>query len=197
MKNLFVYFHKAIKVCQLKANRYLWKKNVEGMSELGVNSYIDRPYIITGAKYMKIGKDFHCGMGSRIQAIDEFAGEKFHPTIVVGDGVSINMNAEISAINEIVIEDGVQIASNVLVVDHFHGDTNQLSKYRDLAPTKRELVSKGPVKICKNVWIGFGVAVMPGVTIGEGSVIGANSVITKDVPPYSVVAGAPGRIIRK
>ena len=53
-----------------------------------------------------------------------------------------------------------------------------------------------PVKLCDNVWIGFDVCVLPGVTIGEGSVVGARSVVAEDVPPYTVVAGNPARPVR-
>jgi acetyltransferase-like isoleucine patch superfamily enzyme len=54
-----------------------------------------------------------------------------------------------------------------------------------------------PVKLHDNVWLGFDVCVLPGVTIGEGSVVGARSVVASDVPPYTVVAGNPARPIRE
>jgi len=54
-----------------------------------------------------------------------------------------------------------------------------------------------PISIRHNVWIGFDCVVLPGVTIGEGSVVGARSVVTEDVPPYTIVAGNPARVIRK
>ncbi len=56
---------------------------------------------------------------------------------------------------------------------------------------------KGPVIIGDNVWLGRNVAVMPGVNIGEGSVVAANSVVTKDIPPKSFAAGSPARVIRQ
>jgi acetyltransferase-like isoleucine patch superfamily enzyme len=54
-----------------------------------------------------------------------------------------------------------------------------------------------PVRIGRNVWVGFDCCILPGVTIGEGSVIGARSVVTQDVPPYTIAAGNPARIIRR
>jgi acetyltransferase-like isoleucine patch superfamily enzyme len=54
-----------------------------------------------------------------------------------------------------------------------------------------------PIQVGRNVWIGFDCVVLPGVTIGEGSVVGARSVVTRDVPPFTLVAGNPAREIRK
>lgn len=60
-----------------------------------------------------------------------------------------------------------------------------------------EEVEAKPIKLCDNVWLGFDVCVLPGVTIGEGSVVGARSVVCSDVPPYTLVAGNPARPIRQ
>ena len=61
-------------------------------------------------------------------------------------------------------------------------------------PIKRKIYSKGPVIIGKNVWIGDKATTLPGVTIGDGAVIGANTVVTKDVPPFCIVVGNPATI---
>lgn len=61
---------------------------------------------------------------------------------------------------------------------------------------KREIVSKGPINIGDNVWIGDKVTILSGVNIGNNTVIAANTVVTKDVPSYSVIAGNPGKIIK-
>jgi acetyltransferase-like isoleucine patch superfamily enzyme len=66
----------------------------------------------------------------------------------------------------------------------------------ELPPMSRPLVSKGAVIIKDNVWIGEGVAIMPGVTIGENSIIATNAVVTKDIPPNCVAAGVPAKVIK-
>ena len=63
-------------------------------------------------------------------------------------------------------------------------------------PLKRPIVSKGPVRIGDNVWIGDKATILPNVSIGNGAIIAANAVVTKDVPPYSVAAGNPAKIIK-
>ncbi|MNY78908.1 Galactoside O-acetyltransferase [compost metagenome] len=66
-----------------------------------------------------------------------------------------------------------------------------------MPPAKRRLYSKGPVIIEDNVWLGEGVVVLPGVTIGENSIVGANAVVTKSIPKNCVAGGNPARIIRE
>lgn len=66
-----------------------------------------------------------------------------------------------------------------------------------MAPVKEELPQKGDTVVGNDVWIGQNVTVMPGVHIGDGTIVGANSVVAKDIPPYSIAAGNPCRVIRK
>lgn len=63
--------------------------------------------------------------------------------------------------------------------------------------SEQVLTSKGDIVIEDDVWLGMGVKVMDGVCIGQGAVVGANAVVTKDIPPYSIAVGAPARVIRK
>jgi len=76
-----------------------------------------------------------------------------------------------------------------------HGDTSLA--HLSLPPVCRPLFSKGKVIIEDDVWIGEGAAILPGVVIGRGAIIGTNAVVTKDVDPYTVVGGVPARIIKK
>ena len=92
------------------------------------------------------------------------------------------------------IGNNVLTGPRVLITDNAHGDS--LFKLLDTAPIERFLYSKGKVVIEDNVWIAEGAMIMPGVRIGKGSIIAANSVVTKDIPPYSVAAGTPAKIIK-
>jgi acetyltransferase-like isoleucine patch superfamily enzyme len=66
-----------------------------------------------------------------------------------------------------------------------------------IPPSERKLISKGPVIIGDNVWVGEGVAILPNVTIGRNCIIGTNSVVTKSIPENSVAAGIPAKVIKK
>jgi acetyltransferase-like isoleucine patch superfamily enzyme len=105
---------------------------------------------------------------------------------------------------EVTIGDYTLISWNVVLMDTYRVplDPRERRKELELVPTRRLRlacadVPAKPIRIGRNVWIGFDACVLPGVRIGEGSVVGAKSVVTTDVPAFTVVAGNPARIIRK
>lgn len=104
--------------------------------------------------------------------------------VKIGNNVYINPNCLMMARGGITIEDGVQIAANVQLLSNNH-DPYDLSV----------LICK-PVLLKERSWIGAGATILPGVCIGKHAIVGAASVVTKDVPDYAVVAGNPARIIR-
>ena len=111
----------------------------------------------------------------------------------INDSDIFNEYTHIAAINSIKIGNGVQIGRFVLITDHSHGNTECIVEER---PSIRPIVSKGPVIIEDNVWIGDKATICPGVHVGRNAIIGANSVVTKDVPTNAVVGGNPAKIIR-
>lgn len=159
------------------------------------NGNIRYPMYLTGGEYIKIGNNFDCDQRLRLDAIDNFLGEKFCPEIIIGNNVSIQKDCHIGAINKISLGDNVLLASKVYISDHSHGEITKEAIL--LPPSKRKLYSKGPVIIEDNVWLGENVVVLPGVTIGENTVVGANAVVTKSIPKNSVVGGNPARVIRE
>lgn len=121
--------------------------------------------------------------------------------------VSIGDRTFIGA-STIVCAEKVEIGNDVLIswgctlVDHDSHSINWSFRKNDVLAWRRgekdwDGVTIQPVKICDKVWIGFNSILLKGVTVGEGAVIGAGSVVTKDVPPYTIVAGNPARIIRE
>ena len=170
----------------------IWLKNSFKKCGRGLN--IKAPIYLKGAKYISLGDNFSADYRLRLEAWNEYRGERFDPQIIIGNNVSLNFDCHIGCINKIIIGDNVLMASKIFITDHFHGEI--IPEILDIPPVMRNLFSKGPVIIEDNVWIGEGVVILPNVRIGKNSIIGANSVITKDVVPNSVVAGNPARIIK-
>ncbi|MDR7020245.1 CatB-related O-acetyltransferase [Aeromonas salmonicida] len=104
-------------------------------------------------------------------------------------------------IDRLHIGDYVQIAAGVKIImggNHTHNPAF-ISTYpfADLDALKRSYRPAGDTRIGNDVWIGMDAMIMPGVTIGDGAIIAARSLVTQDVPPYCMVAGAPARVIRQ
>jgi len=156
---------------------------------------IKHPAYIKGGQYISIGKNFRVLRRLKLEAWDYYSGIFYSPSIVIKDNVSISDNCHIGAINYIEIGNNVLMGSNVYITDHNHGMANE--KNLMCHPLDRALYSKGPVIIEDDVWLGEGVSIMPNVIVGKGCIVGANSVVTKSFPPYSILGGCPAKIIKK
>ena len=123
--------------------------------------------------------------------------------VKLGDYALVH-GARIICDSEIVIGDYALISWNVLLADTYRVPLDPRERRRELqrVPTRQPRtvaadVPARPVHIQRNVWIWFDACILPGVTVGEGSVVGARSVVTEAVPPHTVVAGNPARVIRQ
>jgi acetyltransferase-like isoleucine patch superfamily enzyme len=123
--------------------------------------------------------------------------------VSIGDNTLVN-GARIIADRSVVIGSHGLISWNVVIMDTYRFSTDPLRRHQELlkGPQGPPYVITGaapakPVSIGNNVWVGFDVVVLPGVTVGDGAVIGARSVVDSDVDPFTVVAGNPARPVRK
>jgi acetyltransferase-like isoleucine patch superfamily enzyme len=116
-----------------------------------------------------------------------------HPRLVVGNRSSLGHGTVISVNNEVTIGDDVLIAGSVRIVDNdgHPVDTDRRVRHEPPGPE-----STKPVHIADKAWIGNSACILKGVTVGEGAIVAALSVVTKDVPPYHVVAGNPARVVK-
>lgn len=152
------------------------------------------PIFIRNCKKIEFGKGFTTGVGCRF---DAFSQCSHGSTIFFGNNVQVNDYVHIAAVEKVLIGDNVLIASKVFISDHNHGGySGDTHSSPDIAPSNRPILSS-PVIIEDNVWIGEFVSVLPGVTIGKGAVIGANSVVTTNIPANSIAVGAPARVIKR
>lgn len=161
----------------------------------GDNVYIEELGLLVGANNISIGNDSDIQRMTYLTAWENYKGQQLHPRITIGNDCHIGAYNHITCIDRIEIGDGFVSGKWVTITDNSHGYISAESLC--LPVSEREVVSKGPVIIGKNVWIGDKATVLPGVIIGDGVVIGANSVVTKNIPNYCVVGGSPARIIKQ
>ena len=162
----------------------------------GEGSIINKPLLmLIGSENIIVGKNCYIGRNVQLTAWNKVQNETFRPEITIGDGVSIGDGSQVTAINKIVIGNNVLTGKYVLITDNSHGSTNK--DVIAIPPSFRCMISKGPVIIEDNVWIGEKASIMPGVHIGYGAIVAANAVVTHDVPAYSVVAGVPAKIVKQ
>ena len=153
---------------------------------------------IIGSKGISIERGAAIKRHGWIEAIHAYGGVAFTPEIRIGRRFISSERLHISAIHSVVIGDDCLFGSGVYIGDHNHGSYKGDDASDPLErPIARKLVSFGAVVIGSNVWFGDNVVVIGPATIGCGTVIGANSVVTGDVPDCVVAAGAPLKIIRK
>ena len=112
--------------------------------------------------------------------------------IRIGADTYLNIGVMVAAVDLVEIGDHCMFANGCFVTDANHRFDDP-----DQPVTWQGFMSKGPTRVGDNVWCGANVVITSGVTVGERSVIGANSVVTEDVPPFSIAAGAPAKVLRR
>ena len=154
------------------------------------------PIDIRNKKNIDLGKNLTTGIGCRIEGFP--ISDACEVVLKFGENVQMNDYVHITAAKSVEIGDNVLMASKIYISDCSHGsylgDSNDSSPLT--SPIDRPLSVK-PVKIENNVWLGEYVSVLPGVTIGQGTIVGANSVVSKSLPPNVIAVGSPAKPIKK
>jgi len=167
------------------------------------NVRIDLPRRIVSPERMFLGNDIWLGPGSLLVAITHYPtlpmerpgkdqpDQAFDPKITIGNRVTSTADLQIAAMSEITIEDDVLFASNINITDGLHGYGNANEPYK-----YQPMFRIAPVLIKRGCWIGQNVVILPGVTIGEFAIVGANSVVSKSIPARCIAVGAPARVVK-
>jgi acetyltransferase-like isoleucine patch superfamily enzyme len=161
---------------------------------MGESSLIGYPVTLFGGRHISIGDNVYLGIRGTLTSWYSYNGDIFNPSISIGDNTSIGDEYHITAINQIHIGCNVLMGKKITITDNSHGEIDFDSLL--LSPIDRHLISKGAVIIEDNVWIGDKVTILPNIRIGKNAIIGANSVVTKDIPENSVAAGIPAGVIK-
>lgn len=181
--------HKASHVRWALRTRLIY---VPRMRSAGRNVVFRRPMLVIGLGGVTVGSDVHVREGARIELIRRPDGPA--PELIIGSNVLIEQQVHIACCQSIRIGSNVAIAARCAIVDVDH------PVHDPLAPANLgNAVSGGAtwVEIGDGAFLGAGVVVLPRTRIGQGAVIGANSVVTKDVPDWCIAAGAPAKVIGK
>ncbi|SMB90164.1 DapH/DapD/GlmU-related protein [Deinococcus hopiensis] len=172
-------------------SRYMVKKyGYGGGLKLSESAYI------SGRRDIIIGKDVTIGKRSRIEAISRHGERRYIPHLSIGKGTAINDDVHIACISRVSIGEDVLMASRIYISDHNHGIYNGSNPDSPYNPPNNRPLSIQPVHIGSKVWLGEGVCVLPGVSIGDGAIVGANSVVTRNIPANSIAVGVPAQVIK-
>jgi acetyltransferase-like isoleucine patch superfamily enzyme len=187
-----------------QANTSIAYKTLPQFGNQPRNIRIDLPRRIINSQYMFFGDNVWLGPGSLLIASTRYPGpsmqnpelklslQHFSPKIEIGNRVTSTADLQIAAYSEVIIEDDVLFASNVHIEDASHGYLTATIPYK-----YQPISNIAPVIIKHGCWIGQNVVILPGVTIGECSIIGANSVVTSSIPERCIAVGAPARVIKQ
>lgn len=173
--------------------RYLYHLIFSRFFHLGWRVAFSKGIYLRNPEYISLGNNVFLANNAILSVPDEHVEYGLHkPKLKIEDGVRVNIGTMIAAAKSVHLKKSVNIAQYCFIGDHDHAykDVTKLIRDQGLANVK-------PIVINEDTWIANKVTVCSGVTIGKHCVIGANSVVTKDIPDYSVAVGIPAKVIKK
>lgn len=177
------------------AKQIEWNYYKKRLANIGKNSQIGQNFSIINPDGISIGDNFSGGCDIALWSWNAVNIKSDDCKLIIKNNVSITDRCIISAANRIEIGNGCLLGRDTFITDNSHGKNITLEEL-DISPHERDIYSKGTVIIGDNVWTGKNVCIMPNVKIGNGAIIGANSVVTHNIPPYSVAVGSPAKVIK-
>lgn len=177
------------------AKQIEWNYYKKRLANIVKNSQIGQNFSIINPDGISIGDNFSGGCDIALWSWNAVNIQGDDCKLIIKDNVSITDRCIISAANRIEIGNGCLLGRDTFITDNSHGENISIDEL-NISPHKRNIFSKGTVIIGDNVWTGKNVCIMPNVKIGNGAIIGANSVVTHNIPPYSVAVGSPAKVIK-
>ena len=163
---------------------------------IGKKVYLGPQAEVNGAYQIQISSGFYVRYGLWMDAISRYQEQRFTPFLSFGRNFSASRFLHIGCVNSISIGDDCLFGSNVTVIDHNHGNLREELLRPPKAPISQPLFSTGEIVIGDRVWIGDNVVVLSGAKIGNDVVVGANSVVSGELPAGHICVGAPCRPLR-
>lgn len=171
--------------------RRLWYMvNKSQFKKLGQKSFIYKPLLLTPSSII-VHDNVFVYSNARIEGITSYEGVDYSPEIILDDNCTVQQNIHLTCAKRVYIGKYTAIAANVTITDIHH-------PYEDISiPIEKQRLLVDPVSIGSECKIYNNAIILPGTTIGKHCTIGANSVVSGNIPDYSVVVGIPGRIIKR
>lgn len=173
------------------AIRYLYHLLFSGFHHLGWKVAFEKNVRISSAHFIHLGNNLIIGGNTILSATDHSKKQAPGPRLIIEDNVGIGYGTLIMALLRITIKKETMIGPYCIIVDYNH-------RYQDpTKPISQQGLESQPITIGEGSWIGARSTICAGVTIGKNTVIGAASVVTKDVPDYCVAVGAPAKVVKR
>lgn len=159
------------------------------IKHLGRKVFIGNGLQVTSGKGISIGNDVRIGRFCRLSCYpvkDRLGRLQIKDRCYIGNNFSVLTGADVT------INEDTLIASNVTIIAENHGMNPECGQKYGLQP-----LNGASIEIGRNCWIGENVTILPGVSVGDWAILGTSSVVTKDVPPYSIVVGNPAKVLKQ
>ncbi|MGB3491695.1 MAG: acyltransferase [Elainellaceae cyanobacterium] len=173
-------------------NKIKAKGLLSTLKSVGSGNAIDYPIKVDGARYITLGNHVSISWNTRLYCVNKYGNQTFMPELILDDRVYVGQGCHIVACRKIHIESDVMLGSSCYVSDNLHDYTDV-----DVSINRGLLKVPGEVVIGAGSWLGNHTCVFGNIRIGKHCVVGANSVVNRNIPDYSVAVGAPAKIIKR